>query len=99
MIDDVERMLVCSVCGAAATAGFGVTLEGVRMGDMGDWRCSEHHPHRKSSYTHEEWVQARPEGKLYPDSASAGEWQKLSDITAKLFAIPTHQPPQREAAE
>jgi len=92
---DFERMLICDVCGADACFGFGVTLDGVRMGDVGSWRCAEHHPHRKASYTREEWAEARAQGKLYPDSETAGEWQKLSDITAKLFGAN----PTREAAE
>jgi hypothetical protein len=94
MIEDVERMLICDVCGEPACVGSGVTLEGLRMGDVCSWRCAEHHPHRKSSYTREEWARARAEGRLYPDS-TAGEWQKLSDITAKLFAAQ----PARKAAE
>ena len=84
MTEDVERMLFCDVCGGPACVGFGVTVEGIRMGDVGGWRCAEHHPHRKSSYTREEWAQTRAEGKLYPDSSNAGEWL---------------QPAQHEAAE
>lgn len=68
MTEDVERMLVCDVCGADASCGFGVTLEGIRMGDVGSWRCSEHHPHRKASYTREEWARPRPAWMLYPES-------------------------------
>lgn len=54
---DLDRMLFCEVCGAHACAGFGVTVEGVRMGDVGSWRCAEHHPDRKASYTREEWAE------------------------------------------
>lgn len=97
MEEDVDRMLFCEVCGADACFGFGVTLEGIRMGDVGSWRCADHHPTRKARYTREEWAQARAEGRLYPDSA-AGEWRPLSDITAKLFANMPNQPPQHEAA-
>lgn len=93
MTSDVERMSICSVCGADACFGFGVTVEGIRMGDVGDWRCAEHHPTRKVRYTREEWAQARAEGRLYPDSP-AGEWRKLSDITAELLA---HMPPAQAA--
>jgi hypothetical protein len=94
VIEDIDRMLICDVCGDPACVGSGVTLEGLRMGDVGSWRCAEHHPHRKASYTREEWAQARAEGRLYPDSP-AGEWRPLSEITAKLFA----NTPAREAAE
>lgn len=66
-MDDSERMLVCSVCGGDACFGFGVTVEGIRMGDLGDWRCSEHHPARKARYTLDEWAQARAAGTLYPE--------------------------------
>lgn len=55
---DLDRMLICSVCGADACFGFGATLDGVRMGDVGDWRCSEHHPTRKANRTREEWERA-----------------------------------------
>lgn len=85
MMEDADRMLFCDVCGADACFGFGVTLDGIRMGDVGSWRCAEHHPTRKSSYTREEWAQARTEGKLYPDSHDLGAWQKLSDVTARLI--------------
>lgn len=54
---DVDRMTICDVCGAGASFGFDVTLEGLRMGDVGSWRCAEHHPHRKASYTREEWAE------------------------------------------
>lgn len=85
MIQDVNRMSICSVCGADACFGFGITIEGARMGDFGDWRCSEHHPTRKARYTREEWADARERGKLYPDPSSPeGEWQKLRDIVAGL---------------
>jgi hypothetical protein len=67
MEEDFQRMLVCEVCGATSCFGFGVTLEGVRMGDMGSWRCSEHHPTRNASYTREDWAQATAAGKLYPN--------------------------------
>lgn len=63
----IERMLICDICGNQACMGFGVTVDGMRMGDAGSWRCSEHHPHREASYTREEWATARAEGKLYPD--------------------------------
>lgn len=66
MMDDFDRMLICEICGADACFGFGVTREGIRMGDVGMWRCSEHHPHRKASYTREEWAQAHAQGLLYP---------------------------------
>lgn len=56
---DIERMLVCDVCGADACFGFGVVLDGVRMGDVGSWRCTEHHPDRKAFQTREEWAKAR----------------------------------------
>lgn len=56
---DIERMLVCDVCGGAACFGFGVVLEGVRMGDVGSWRCTEHHPDRKAVQTREDWAKAR----------------------------------------
>lgn len=72
MIDDTDRMLICSVCGADSAFGFGVTLDGLRMGDVGDWRCSEHHPTRKASYTREEWAHARAVGLLYPDGNHSG---------------------------
>jgi len=91
--DDVERMLFCDVCGAPACFGFGVTVDGIRMGDMGSWRCEEHHPTRKARYTREEWAQARAEGRLYPDpSEPKGEWQRLSEIIARGM-------PNKEAAE
>lgn len=81
MIEDVERMTVCSVCGGPACYGFGLTLEGVKMGDVGDWRCAEHHPDLKPRYTREEWAEARAKGKLYPSPSSPeGEWQQLKDI-------------------
>jgi len=53
---DIDRMLVCEVCGENACFGFGVSLEAVKMGDVGSWRCAEHHPHRQPSYTREEWA-------------------------------------------
>jgi len=53
---DIDRMLVCDVCGADACAGFGVSLDAVKMGDVGSWRCAEHHPQRQPSYTREEWA-------------------------------------------
>jgi len=86
-MSDIDRMMFCSVCGADACFGFGVTVDGVRMGDFGDWRCEPHHPDRKARYTREEWADARAKGKLYPDDASPeGEWQKLSDITRRVVA-------------
>ena len=90
--DDIERMLFCDVCGAEACFGFGVTVDGIRMGDMGSWRCAEHHPTRKARYSREEWVRARAEGRLYPDSSEPeGEWQRLGDVVARII--------QKEAAE
>ena len=86
MTEDTERMLICDVCGGPACVGTGVTVEGIRMGDVGSWRCAEHHPHRKSSYTREEWADARAKGSLYPDSPD-GEWRSLAEITPKLFPI------------
>ena len=71
MTEDFERMLVCDVCGAEACFGFGVTVDGIRMGDVGSWRCADHHPEIKSRYTREEWTQARAEGKFYPDAGIA----------------------------
>lgn len=71
MIDDSERMMFCEICGDEASCGFNVTLDGLKMGDVGNWRCSEHHMHRNARYTREEWAQARAEGKLYPDSTPA----------------------------
>lgn len=73
MEEDFHRMLICDVCGEPSNFGFGVTLEGIRMGDMGSWRCSEHHPTRKASYTREEWAQARADGKLYPETEKQTE--------------------------
>mgnify|MGYP001589374611 CR=1 FL=1 len=72
MMEDLDRMLFCDVCGADACFGFGVTREGVRMGDFGRWRCAEHHPTRKANYTREEWAQARAAGKLYPETSNLG---------------------------
>jgi hypothetical protein len=66
MMDDIKRMLFCNVCGADACFGFGVTLEGFAMGDVGTWRCIEHHPVRKASYTREDWAQARAASALCP---------------------------------
>jgi hypothetical protein len=57
MMNDAERMLFCDVCGANACFGFDVTLEGLKMGDVGTWRCSEHHPARTPSRTREHWAQ------------------------------------------
>jgi hypothetical protein len=64
-------MLFCDVCGADACFGFGVTLDGLRMGDVGTWRCTDHHPDpdRQLRYTREGWAEARAQGKLYPDAA------------------------------
>lgn len=70
MIENIERMLICEVCGDAAVMGFGMTLDGLRMGDVGHWRCAEHHPHREPRYTREDWAQARAEGRLYPEKSS-----------------------------
>jgi hypothetical protein len=71
MMEDAERMLFCDVCGADACFGFGVTLDGLRMGDVGTWRCENHHPHLdlQARYTREQWAEARAEGKLYPTAA------------------------------
>jgi hypothetical protein len=61
MEEDIERMLVCEVCGAEACFGFGVTIDGLRMGDFGSWRCENHHPEpeRQIRYTREEWAEIR----------------------------------------
>lgn len=69
MMEDADRMLFCDVCGADACFGFGVTPDGLRMGDVGTWRCENHHPHLdlQMRCTREEWAQARADGKLYPD--------------------------------
>jgi hypothetical protein len=91
LTEDIDRMLFCDVCGEPACVGTGVTVEGIRMGDVGSWRCAEHHPHRKPSYTREAWAEARAKGRLYPDSPD-GEWRSLSEITAKLL-------PSQQAAE
>lgn len=69
MIEDIDRMLFCDICGADACFGFGVTLEGIRMGDVGSWRCAEHHPTRKASYSRDEWAAAHAAGTLYPQAA------------------------------
>jgi len=82
MIEDIDRMLICDVCGADACCGFGVTVDGIRMGDVGSWRCAEHHPDRKASYSREEWAQARAEGRLYPDS-QLGEWRQIGEFVIK----------------
>jgi hypothetical protein len=66
---DSDRMQVCSVCGGDAVFGFDVTVEGVRMGDIGSWRCVDHHPFRKARYTREEWAQSGAAGTLYPESS------------------------------
>jgi hypothetical protein len=85
MTNDIDRMSVCDVCGGPACFGFGMTLDGIRMGDVGSWRCADHHPTRKARYTREEWADARAKGKLYPDESSPeGEWQKLSNIVAGI---------------
>lgn len=63
---EADRMTVCEVCGADACFGFDVTVDGICMGDVGSWRCAEHHP-QQTPYTREEWAQARADGKLYPD--------------------------------
>lgn len=76
-MSDVHRMLTCSVCGGQARFGFDVTLDGLRMGDVGDWRCEDHHPTRKTSYTREEWARCRAEGREYPDQA-----QTISEVAA-----------------
>lgn len=73
MTEDVERMLFCDVCGEEACFGFGVTIDGLRMGDVGSWRCADHHPHRKARYTREEWAQARAAGLLYPETSNGAE--------------------------
>lgn len=56
-MQDFERMLFCDVCGADACFGFGVTVDGIRMGDVGHWRCADHHPNIKARCTREEWAQ------------------------------------------
>ena len=66
-MEDLDRKLFCDVCGADACFGFGVTLDGIRMGDVGRWRCAEHHPTRLPSYTREQWAAARAAGMLYPE--------------------------------
>jgi hypothetical protein len=66
MMNDVERMLFCDVCGNDACFGFDVTLDGLKMGDVGTWRCAEHHPVRKDSYTRAERAQAKAASTLYP---------------------------------
>jgi hypothetical protein len=63
---DIERMLICDVCGAPALFGFDVTADGIRMGDVGSWRCAEHHPYIGARFTREEWMAARAAGLLYP---------------------------------
>lgn len=73
MTDDIDRMTRCSVCGAQACYGFGLSLDGLLMGDVGDWRCSRHHATRKEVYTREEWLKARLEGKLYPDEVTQAD--------------------------
>ena len=82
----IKKMMKCSICGASACFGFGVTVDGIRMGDVGDWRCSEHHPQQKARYTREEWKKAREEGRLYPDSPP-GEWREPNDIIEELRRI------------
>lgn len=67
MIPTPDRMPICEVCEADPNCGFGVTLDGLRMGDAGRWFCSEHRPDIKQNYTREEWAAARAAGKLYPD--------------------------------
>lgn len=62
---EADRMLFCDVCGTEACCGLGVTLDGLRMGDVGSWRCAEHHGGPR--YTREEWAQTRAAGKLCPD--------------------------------
>lgn len=59
---DIDRMLICSVCGGDACFGFEVTLQGVRMGDVGDWRCAEHHPEREARMSREQWADAIQRG-------------------------------------
>jgi hypothetical protein len=102
MMDDLDRMLICDVCGADACCGSGVTVDGIRMGDVGSWRCAEHHPDRKPRYSREQWAEARSEGRLYPESP-AGEWQQLGDITNRLLQTWARQidppAPTEEAAE
>lgn len=73
MIDDTDRMLICDVCGADACSGSGVSVEGIRMGDVGSWRCGNHRPIIKASYTREEWAQARRDGLLYPEDRAEEE--------------------------
>jgi hypothetical protein len=89
-MEDVERMLICDVCGADACCGFGVTVEGIRMGDVGSWRCAKHHDGREQRYTREQWAEARAKGRLYPDSPD-GEWRSLDEITADLLAVKSAQ--------
>lgn len=79
---DVQRMSVCDVCGTDACCGYGVTVDGIRMGDVGSWRCADHHPERLPSYSREQWAAARAAGSLYPGS-KAGEWQHIGNISAQ----------------
>lgn len=65
---DTKQMLICDVCGEPSTCGFNVSLDGVRAGYIGSWRCSEHHPHREAAYTREEWARARADGLQYPEN-------------------------------
>lgn len=68
MIPTPDRMPICEVCEAEPNCGFGVSVDGIRMGDFGRWFCTEHHPTIRPHYTLEEWAAARASGKLYPDS-------------------------------
>jgi hypothetical protein len=78
VIDDTGRMLVCDVCGADACFGSAVTVDGVRMGDVGSWRCEEHRPTRQPRYTREEWAQARAQGLLCPSEIRGEEEGKAA---------------------
>ena len=69
-MDDLDRMLICGICGAEACCGFDVTIDGQRMGDVGNWRCADHHPDQARRFTREEWAAARAAGDLYPKSTA-----------------------------
>lgn len=73
---DLLRMLICDICGSPACFGFGVTVDGIRMGDVGSWRCVDHPHDGAPNYSREQWAAARAEGRLYPNS-KPGEWQEL----------------------
>jgi hypothetical protein len=72
MTDDVDRMLICSVCGKDACFGFNLSLDGILMGDVGDWRCADHHASGRERYTRERWAEARALG-LYPEEVAQAD--------------------------